>query len=273
MKARDSAAAKSAAKKAAYGLAASAAILATLGATHHATTDHTTTAAAVISPASASAPAAARGGHLTTTFHHPFYDQTQAAFVEAKDLHPGDTLQTPTGTNQITAVRLHHANTTTYDLTIGDLHTHYVLAGTTPILVHNCSGGTAPNGAACSCNGSTNPSNADLVQAIATRAQARLGGSGAVSGNAKHAYADTLLTRYQGIYGNRGLITEQSYLRGLPVPRGTAGSARPDVFDPAGGIVYDYKFVKNPGLGIGKWQADKNALNVPGVNLTVEVNP
>lgn len=111
------------------------------------------------------------------------------------------------------------------------------------------------------------------MQAIATRAQVRLGGSGAVSGTAKHAYADTLLTRYQGIYGNRGLITEQSYLGGVPVPRGTAGSARPDVFDPAAGIVYDYKFVKNPGQGIGKWQADKNVLNVPGANLTVEVNP
>ncbi|MEV0036410.1 hypothetical protein [Streptomyces sp. NPDC050804] len=95
----------------------------------------------------------------------------------------------------------------------------------------------------------------------------------AVGRSREHAYPDALLTRYQGIYGNRGLITEQSYLRKFPVPRGATGSARPDVFDPAGGIVYDYKFVKNPGLGIGKWQADKNALNVPGVNLTVEVNP
>ncbi|MYS21865.1 RHS repeat-associated core domain-containing protein [Streptomyces sp. DvalAA-14] len=144
LKARASAAAKtiakSAAKKAAYGLAASAAILATLGATHHATTDHTATTAAVVTPATA----AAQAGHLTTTFHHPFYDQTQAAFVEAKDLHPGDTLQTPTSTAQITAVRLYHANTTTYDLTIGDLHTYYVEAGTTPVLVHNCD--TAPPG-------------------------------------------------------------------------------------------------------------------------------
>ncbi|WP_143074841.1 Hint domain-containing protein [Streptomyces mangrovisoli] len=46
-------------------------------------------------------------------------------------------LQTETGTATVTAVRLYHAHTTTYDLTIGDLHTYYVLAGTTPILVHN----------------------------------------------------------------------------------------------------------------------------------------
>jgi RHS repeat-associated protein len=134
LKARASAAAKTitkaAAKKAAYGLAASAAILATLGATHHAT-DHTAPTAAV-------SPVTAQGDHLTTTFHHPFYDETQAAFVDAQDLHAGDILQTPTGTAQITGVRLYHANTTTYDLTVGDLHTYYVLAGTAPILVHNC---------------------------------------------------------------------------------------------------------------------------------------
>jgi ribosome modulation factor len=80
----------------------------------------------------------ATGGHLTTTFHHPFYDETQSAFVEAKDLHKGDVLQTPTGTSQVNGVRLFHANTTTYDLTIGDLHTYYVQAGDTPVLVHNC---------------------------------------------------------------------------------------------------------------------------------------
>lgn len=123
--------AKAAAKKAAYGLAASAAVLATLGGVHHAS-DHTAPTAAV------SSAAAVQTGHLTTTFHHPFYDETRAAFVDAQYLRTGDTLQTPTGTAQITAVRLYHANTTTYDLTIGDLHTYYVEAGTTPILVHNC---------------------------------------------------------------------------------------------------------------------------------------
>jgi hypothetical protein len=78
------------------------------------------------------------GGTLTTTFHHPVYDRTQSAFVEAKDLHVGDVLQTATGAASITAVRLYHATRTTYDLTIDGLHTYYVLAGTTPVLVHNC---------------------------------------------------------------------------------------------------------------------------------------
>jgi len=75
---------------------------------------------------------------LTTTYHHPFYDETQGAFVQAQYLKPGDRLQTPTGTTQITDIHLYHANTTTYDLTIDGLHTFYVVAGDTPVLVHNC---------------------------------------------------------------------------------------------------------------------------------------
>ncbi|MGW1029179.1 hypothetical protein ACWD4J_36795 [Streptomyces sp. NPDC002577] len=51
--------------------------------------------------------------------------------------HTGDVLQTPTGTAEVTGVRLYHAHTTTYDLTIGTLHTYYVEAGNTPVLVHN----------------------------------------------------------------------------------------------------------------------------------------
>ncbi|MDH6131378.1 RHS repeat-associated protein [Kitasatospora sp. MAA4] len=78
------------------------------------------------------------GSTLTTTYHHPFYDETQHAFIEAQYLNPGDVLTTPTGTATVAATHLFHANTTTYDLTIGDLHTYYVEAGTTPVLVHNC---------------------------------------------------------------------------------------------------------------------------------------
>jgi hypothetical protein len=120
---------KKAARRAAFGLAASAAILGALGAGHH----HEPATAPVAAVSSAT-----HGGHLTTTFHHPFYDATRSAFVEAKDLHAGDLLQTPTGTAEVTARHLFHANTTTYDLTIGDLHTYYVRAGDTPVLVHNC---------------------------------------------------------------------------------------------------------------------------------------
>ncbi|MDF3301636.1 LamG-like jellyroll fold domain-containing protein [Streptomyces tropicalis] len=134
--------AKKAARKAAFGLAASAAVLGALAFGHgHGDAHQPATApVAAISKVSQgqATKADAQDGHLTTTFHHPFYDETRSAFVEAKDLKPGDVLQTPTGTTEVTGVRLYHANTTTYDLTIGSLHTYYVLAGETPVLVHNC---------------------------------------------------------------------------------------------------------------------------------------
>ena len=80
-----------------------------------------------------------RVGKLTTTDHHPFYDITQAAFVDAAHLRPGDHLQEPDGrTAEVLNVRRYTATAVTYDLTIKGLHTYYVLAGTTPVLVHNC---------------------------------------------------------------------------------------------------------------------------------------
>ncbi|MEV6212020.1 LamG-like jellyroll fold domain-containing protein [Kitasatospora sp. NPDC051914] len=87
---------------------------------------------------------------LTTTYHHPFYDQTQHAFVEAKDLHPGDILQSTAGDVRVVTVRLYHADATTYDLTIGDLHTYYVAAGDTSVLVHNIN---PPVAGACAVTG------------------------------------------------------------------------------------------------------------------------
>ncbi|MER5429269.1 LamG-like jellyroll fold domain-containing protein [Streptomyces sp. NPDC002588] len=129
--------AKRAVRKAAFGLAASAALLGALSAGHgHG--DGRAPATQPVAAVSTAAGAAAQDAHLQTTFHHPFYDETRSAFVEAEDLTPGDVLQTPTGTVAVGNVRLYHADTTTYDLTIGALHTYYVQAGSTPVLVHNC---------------------------------------------------------------------------------------------------------------------------------------
>ncbi|WP_232241240.1 LamG-like jellyroll fold domain-containing protein [Kutzneria sp. 744] len=86
----------------------------------------------------AAGPASADPATLTTTFHHPFYDLTQAAFVDAVDLHPGDQLQTADGaTAEVTSVQAYHQTETTYDLTIDGLHTYYVDAGGATVLVHN----------------------------------------------------------------------------------------------------------------------------------------
>ena len=120
--------AKSLLNKAAVGL--TAAVIA-LGAATATSTDQSIAAATTTTE---------QGGTLTTTFHHPFYDITQAAFVDAQNLEPGDELQTPTGYAVIDTIHRYHANTVTYDLTIGNLHTYYVVAGDTPVLVHNDDG-------------------------------------------------------------------------------------------------------------------------------------
>jgi hypothetical protein len=76
---------------------------------------------------------------LTTTYHHPFYDVTRGAFVEAVGLQPGDRLQTADGGEAtVEDVTPYHSTEVTYDLTINQLHTYYVYAGDTPVLVHNC---------------------------------------------------------------------------------------------------------------------------------------
>jgi len=54
-------------------------------------------------------------------------------------LHPGDQLQTADGaTAEVTTVQPYNQTETTYDLTIDGLHTYYVDAGATAVLVHNC---------------------------------------------------------------------------------------------------------------------------------------
>ncbi|ROO88264.1 RHS repeat-associated protein [Actinocorallia herbida] len=77
---------------------------------------------------------------LTTTAHHPFFSFTQQSWVDAADLRPGDQLQQIDGTRALVETTRSYQATgvTTYDLTINTLHTYYVLADTTPILVHNC---------------------------------------------------------------------------------------------------------------------------------------
>ncbi|MEU0201869.1 MULTISPECIES: RHS repeat-associated core domain-containing protein [unclassified Streptomyces] len=76
---------------------------------------------------------------LTTTWHHPFWDATHHRWTDAHTLSPGTRLRTADGTTAtVTEVRNFHQHQTTYDLTVGKLHTYYVLAGATPVLVHNC---------------------------------------------------------------------------------------------------------------------------------------
>jgi RHS repeat-associated protein len=120
----------------------------------------------------------------------------------------------------------------------------------------------------------------DFIQRIATKAEStgvRLGkgaaGTGPGQGTWKHDYAKRVLERYQRVTDQKThLLAEQSWLGGSPAKYGTKGSARPDVFDPLTGTIYDYKFVKNPGQGLSTRQINKNLSNVPGVTSQFEIN-
>jgi RHS repeat-associated protein len=82
-------------------------------------------------------------GAVTTTDNHPFWDESDHRFERADQLDPGDKLLT--ADNRIARVIGLTRNTdyaaTVYNLTVDDLHTYYVVAGATPILVHNCGPG------------------------------------------------------------------------------------------------------------------------------------
>jgi hypothetical protein len=73
-----------------------------------------------------------------TTSRHPFWDDTQHAWIPAGNLTPGHALNTATNKHAlVTAVKTRPGAADMYNLTVDQLHTYYVLAGTTPVLVHN----------------------------------------------------------------------------------------------------------------------------------------
>jgi len=75
---------------------------------------------------------------LTATHEHPFWSPSEHRWVKAGDLKPGMALRTDDGTTVIvTSNRGYTKHARTYNLTVDGLHTYYVLAGETPILVHN----------------------------------------------------------------------------------------------------------------------------------------
>ncbi len=86
--------------------------------------------------------------HHTSTVHttanHPFWDDTTHTWVPAGKLTPGHNLETATNHHaRVITVRTHPGSADMYNLTVQQLHTYYVLAGATPVLVHNssCGGG------------------------------------------------------------------------------------------------------------------------------------
>jgi hypothetical protein len=81
------------------------------------------------------------GGRVTSTAGHRFF-VIDRGWTVVSDLRVGDRLRTPDKTvRTVTALQDRRGLTDqrVYDLTVDDLHTFYVLAGSSPVLVHNCS--------------------------------------------------------------------------------------------------------------------------------------
>ncbi|MFI1932307.1 polymorphic toxin-type HINT domain-containing protein [Streptomyces sp. NPDC020330] len=78
---------------------------------------------------------------LTATHEHPFWSPSENRWIAASELESGMALLTDAGdTVIVTANNSFTKRARTYNLTVDDLHTFYVLAGKTPVLVHNSDG-------------------------------------------------------------------------------------------------------------------------------------
>ncbi|MFD9946270.1 RHS repeat-associated core domain-containing protein [Nonomuraea sp. NPDC059023] len=79
---------------------------------------------------------------ITTTENHPFWIPTLREWVHAGDLQSGTWLRTSVGTYvQVQAIKKWTATQRVHNLTVAGVHTYYVLAGETPVLVHNAGPG------------------------------------------------------------------------------------------------------------------------------------
>ncbi|MFQ3559309.1 ricin-type beta-trefoil lectin domain protein [Streptomyces gramineus] len=82
-----------------------------------------------------------KDGHtatLHTTANHPFWDDTTHSWKPAGALHHGDALNTADNDHAyVVTTRTTPGTANRWNLTVRELHTYYVVAGGTPILVHN----------------------------------------------------------------------------------------------------------------------------------------
>ncbi|MER7937019.1 MULTISPECIES: ricin-type beta-trefoil lectin domain protein [unclassified Streptomyces] len=82
-----------------------------------------------------------KDGHtptLHTTANHPFWDDTTHSWKPAGALHHGDALNTADNEHAyVVTTRTTPGTANRWNLTVRELHTYYVVAGGTPILVHN----------------------------------------------------------------------------------------------------------------------------------------
>ncbi|MFJ8665128.1 ricin-type beta-trefoil lectin domain protein [Streptomyces sp. NPDC093600] len=87
--------------------------------------------------------AGTKAAQVTATDGHPFWVAELGKWIDATDLKSGQWLQTSAGTYvQVASVqRSTVTDAVVHNLTVSNVHTYYVVAGSTPVLVHNCGEG------------------------------------------------------------------------------------------------------------------------------------
>jgi RHS repeat-associated protein len=80
-----------------------------------------------------------KAGAVLATDQHPFWVESERRWIDADQLKPGMWLRAGAGAfTQISAIETQFAQKQrVHNLTVADTHTYYVLAGATPVLVHN----------------------------------------------------------------------------------------------------------------------------------------
>ncbi len=85
---------------------------------------------------------------ITGTTDHPFYDLTTGSWTDAGSLQAGHRLQTlDDDTVTVVGVSSYTKPLVTYDMTVEGVHAYFVMAGATPVLVHNINCRTITAGA------------------------------------------------------------------------------------------------------------------------------
>lgn len=81
-----------------------------------------------------------KSSFVTATAGHPFYLPAVKRWVDSSKLAIGDRLATLGGASlaAVTGLRSYSAQAEVFNLTVRGVHTYYVVAGGTPVLVHNC---------------------------------------------------------------------------------------------------------------------------------------
>ena len=109
---------------------------------------------------------------IHTTTEHPFWDATTHTWVDAENLVPGHSLASTSSSSHPVVLAVKHTpgSANRFNLTVEQLHTYYVLAGSVPVLVHNtnCSSNAKILGDNMEAAGTTRPADTAAHHIVAS---------------------------------------------------------------------------------------------------------